>query len=465
MNAIKRLVLPTVLLTSALSSPIYADDSSPATIQPGGGDSSNLANYLLNLGAYLGYNLTQQAPDVASPLLSATCTQLFGSASACTGGNGGSSQLPFFTAALDVLLGSIPVNPLYSQFVPSSNATYSALNAFANAAYPSYSSTSSQQGASSSVTVNSAIDQPSYQQDPVSQAVLNILGTPDYSYCMNYAGTQWTGGDSTTSTNYPDCKYLFQYQVMGNTVGTLPSTDQLISYSYNQQFLSQLNSNTLLSPLLYSTTNTSSNPGGNTPGSQNTGLTAQTQAQQAANFIRYASGAVVPTSLPVLKDYNTFYMQATNSTNNVPLATQVQAQATLAQYLARLRVFAAQSSIAYSNLYYIFSKRLPQNTNGSNSGSATSEALNEFTMATWRLYTPGGSANNNWLEQINKAPSATVQKEMVTLLAEINYQLYLSRQQQERLLLTESMMLLQNTRAGQPSPPTVSDNSTGIPSN
>ena len=453
MKAIKRLVLPTVLLTSALSNPIYADDSTASDVQPGG-NGSNLASYLLNLGAYLGYNLSQQPPNVASPLLSSTCMQLFGSASACTGG-GGNSQLPFFTAALDVLLGSIPVNPLYSQFVPTSNATYSALNAFANASFPSYSSTSSQQGANTSISANSAVDQQSFQQDPVSQAVLNILGTPDYSYCMNYSGSQWTGGDSTTSSNYPQCKYLYQYQIMGNAVGTLPNPDQLISYPYNQQFLSQLNSNTLLAPLLYSTTSSNSSASNlKSPGSQNNGLTAQTQLQQAANFIRYASGSVVPLSLPQLKDYNTLYMQATNATNNVPLSAQIQAQASLTQYLAKLRVFAAQSSIAYSNLYYIFSKRLPQNTSSS-SANATSEALNEFTMATWRLYTPGGSANNNWLEQINKAPSATVQKEMVTLLAEINYQLYLSRQQQERLLLTETMILLQNTRAGQPAAPTV----------
>ena len=75
-------------------------------------------------------------------------------------------------------------------------------------------------------------------------------------------------------------------------------------------------------------------------------------------------------------------------------------------------------------------------------------------MATWRLYTPGGNANTNWLTQINQASPATVQKEMVTLLAEINYQMYLTRQQEERLLLTNTMLLLLSSRSSQPVAPT-----------
>ena len=134
----------------------------------------------------------------------------------------------------------------------------------------------------------------------------------------------------------------------------------------------------------------------------------------------------------------------------------MQAQGTLTSYFAKLRTYAAQSSVGYSNLYYILSKRMPQTTPpGSNSGTPTSQALNEFTMASWRLYTPGGSANTNWLSQINQASPATVQKEMVTLLAEINYQMYLTRQQEERLLLTNTMLLLLSSRSSQPTAPSL----------
>ncbi len=389
----------------------------------------------------------------AAPLLSSTATQLLGSTTA-----GGSVQLPFFTIAFDAFLGAIPVNALFLQFVPTNNETYSAVNALANATFPSYNSASSQQ--TSTISVSPLVDQQTYQQDPVSQAVLNILGTPNYTYCMNYDATLWTGGGSSTTeantSQYPKCDLLYEYQVMNNVIGTLPTTYQYYTYDYNQQFLSQLNGNTLISPLLYSTsTSTPSTSSSPQPSSNGAGLPAQSQAQQAANFIRYVTGEVAPVSLPRLKDYDMLYTQATNVTNSVSTAQQMKAQASLTTYFTQLRVYAAQSSIAYSNLYYILSKRMPQSTGASDSTSATSQALNEFTMATWRLYTPGGSANTSWLNQVNQASPATVQKEMVTLLAEINYQMYLTRQQEERLLLTNTMLLLLSSRSGQPSAPTL----------
>ena len=457
MKAIYCLGLPTLLLSTAL--PIYADDANSAADQQTSAASSNIATYLLNLGADLGYDLTQAPPSPPtpiSPLLPSTSSQLFGPS-----GNTSSQQLPFFTTIFDTFLGAVPVNALFMQFVPTSNATYSLVNSLANATFPSYNSASSQQ--STTISVNPAIDQQTYQQDPVSQAVLNILGTPNYTYCMNNDASSWTGGNSgtsttTTATPYPKCDVLYQYQVMNNVIGTLPNTYQYYTSTYNQQFLSQLNGNTLIAPLLYSTTTSSSNTSSSpqTPPS-GAGLTAQSQAQQAANFIRYATGSVTPPSLPKLQDYDALYTLATstpNSTNPTQVNQQIQAQAILANYFAKLRVYAAQTSIAYSNLYDIFSKRMPQTNGGSDSSQATSQALNEFTMATWRLYTPGGRANTNWRNQINQASPATVQKEMVTLLAEINYQMYLKRQQQERLLLTNTMLLLLSSRSSQPSAPT-----------
>ena len=78
-------------------------------------------------------------------------------------------------------------------------------------------------------------------------------------------------------------------------------------------------------------------------------------------------------------------------------------------------------------------------------------------MATWRLYksvneNPGAppTPNAEWIAKINQANTTTLQKETVMLLAEINYQLYLSRQQQERLLLTNSALLLGSLKATRP---------------
>ena len=141
----------------------------------------------------------------------------------------------------------------------------------------------------------------------------------------------------------------------------------------------------------------------------------------------------------------------------------MQAQATLDAYLTSLRVYAAQSSVGISNLYYMLSKRLPQNESVSENPLLTSQALSEFTMATWRLYNPADTdpSKKQWLDKINDASSATLQKEMVTLLAEINYQLYLNRQQEERLLLTNTMLLLQNARASQPTASSLAPGATG----
>ncbi|ARG99351.1 hypothetical protein [Legionella micdadei] len=299
------------------------------------------------------------------------------------------------------------------------------------------------------------IDQPPYQTDPVSQAVLNILSTPDPSYCLNNAQTE------IVSCTYPQ-GMLNTNKVIMNTVGTLPNTNNYFTYNQVQPLLAELNVNSLITPMLYSPqatagtgTPTSAGASPLIPGGSNTqqqGLVATSPEQQAANFIRYATGAVSPMPMPNRNDYDALLLQTQNTNNPVQ---QAQAQATLANYLNSIRIYAAQSSVGVANLYYILSKRLPQNLSGNTSGQSgqiTSQALNEFTMATWRLYNTDNSPNTQWVSQINNASAATVQKEMAILLAEINYQLYLSRQQQERILLTNTMLLIQNARASQPSP-------------
>jgi intracellular multiplication protein IcmX len=255
----------------------------------------------------------------------------------------------------------------------------------------------------------------------------------------------------------PNCNLIYQNLVMQNVIGNLPpalpnqsSLPPFYSYKYNQPLISQLNSNSLIAPLLMDTSASQSG--------QDSGLKAQSQAQQALNFIRYASAQVTPPSLPKLTAYTELWNQAkaqpgSQGYNEVQ---QKQAAATLSSYFNNLRVYAAQTSVGVSNLYYILSKRLPQNMSGDqNNPNVTSQALNEFNMATRRLFDPTasntpGQPNQQWIKQINDASPATVQKEIAVLLAEINYQMYLDRQIQERILLTNSIMLLQNLKAAQP---------------
>ncbi|WP_167554513.1 type IVB secretion system protein IcmX [Legionella israelensis] len=393
----------------------------------------DLVKYLFNLGLFLGYNLSTppSQQNVSDELLDPSGTQL--------------KQNYLYNS----VLGAIPVNAFsqaFSIFVPSAVPISQSLNAFANYTFKSQQYSSPQARQQGNIAVSNLIDQQNYQQDPVSQAVLNILATPDFSYCLNYQGTQLQN---------ESCQLLYQNKVMTNIIGTLPGTHDYFTYDYNQKFLSQLNSNNLLSPLLYSTQVTGTGTNQQGQGSENPGLTANSQAQQAANFILYASGMATPPNLPKLQNYDTLYQQASGNDKSVSKMAQLQAQAAIASYFANLRVYAAQTSVGLSNLYYILSKRMPQNF-GTDSENNTSQALNEFNMATWRLYKPQSQQdgvpqpNQQWINMINKASSATVQKEIAVLLAEINYQLYLNRQQQERILLTNSINLLQNTKASEP---------------
>jgi intracellular multiplication protein IcmX len=411
---------------------------------------TNLSTYLQNLGQYFGYDLTQYC-KTGGPCSSAGV--LSGSGSS---GSGYSNtlfnmndtyavQLNLFNSYLGALLGGGSSNSAVNPIVPPNTQGYSLINTLAGQTYstPPYSSPSPQ-----TVSVNEIIDQQTYQADPVSQAVLNILATPDFTYCA-------TTNSSGNITANSQCQILFREKVMAQIIGPLQTTKDVFSTNYNQTYVPQLNGDTLISPLLYTTTSsngsdTSSSP----PANQSPGLPAQTQAQQAANFIRYVSNAVNPAMLPSYSTYNDLISLALNYNQQTSPADQAQAQITIINYLTKLRTYAAQTSVGVGNLYYILSRRLPQNP-VSGSGNPSSQALNEFIMASWRLYNPnsqntGSASNQQWLTQINEGSSASVQKEIAILLAEINYQLYLSRQMQERALLTESIALLQRTQATQP---------------
>ena len=137
-------------------------------------------------------------------------------------------------------------------------------------------------------------------------------------------------------------------------------------------------------------------------------------------------------------------------------ATISNAQANLLAYLANLRIYAAQMSVPIGTLYGMLAKRMPQQ-NGSDTSTLTSQALSEFQMATRRFQNPANDKDKQWIDQINTASAATVEKEIAILLAEMNYQLYLNRQQEERQLLTSTMLLLQASRQYAPDFATATD--------
>lgn len=394
-----------------------------------------IAQYLFNLGSYIGYpldvNPLGENEQPFNKLLELNATQ--------------AAQTFLFNS----VLGAIPVNSLsagLAAFVPQNVQGYSAINSLANYTFQSqpFSQPSDAAGGLGKISVSVLLDQQNFQNDPVSQAVLNILGTPNYTYCMNYEATQFD----------PDCNLLQNNLVLSNVVGKLPNSGEFFNYNYNARFISELNASVLSAPLVYSQ-ESQATTSSSQQGSNQQGLISQNQAQAASNFIRFASGLVSPVEMPKKADYETLFSQATNIGGNVDPLVQQRAADAIAKFLAELRIHAAQSSVGLSNLYSILSKRMPQNQTGEASAQPTSQALSEFIMATRRIYNPAQDMDKQWVTQINTATEATIQKEIAILLSEINYQLYLSRMQDERILMTNSILLLQNLMQSRPEAPTV----------
>lgn len=388
-----------------------------------------LVKYFNNLGRYLGYNLENDGPkDPLNQYLLLNYTQ----------------DLPFHkifeSAAYYSLFAALTVNAFETALSTFTEKDYGNLNKLANSTFKEPVAFNSPNAQRASVVEN--FDQKTWQADPTNQVLLNILGTPDNSFCV-----QATSGTCISQMNAVE----MMVKDVTDDNELLPGADAYYTYDYNKKFLSQLNANTLLTPLIYSlqgvgTTNSKGLPNAN-------------QEQQAMDFIRYALGGNLIMELISRDDYDglwkTGYMGTDGSVRKGTDETSVSAQQALTRYLAALRIYAAQNSVVTSNLYSIFSKRMPQQS--STDQEATSQALNEFKMATWRLSSPDFKEGNQWVDQINTASAVTIQKEIAVLLSEINYQLYLTRQQQERILLTNSMILMQNLTQNRPLTPTKAD--------
>jgi intracellular multiplication protein IcmX len=189
----------------------------------------------------------------------------------------------------------------------------------------------------------------------------------------------------------------------------------------------------------------------------------------AESFLRHVTGTIIPPNIATEQTLEQVQNKIVNATD---IVTQLGSFKSLSNYILGSRVYAARESVALQNIYEMMSRRMPyanQNTgsSGMNAGipsaqSQSSQALNEFIMATYRLYNPGTDANQSgsgqnqqaqWQSMIANASTANVQRETALLLAEINYQLFLMRQQQERLLLTNSLLLLNNLQYPNLEPP------------
>jgi intracellular multiplication protein IcmX len=423
MHLFRYLVPSLLMLSSSLS--LHADSNDD--LNDAAGDLETLTEYVQNLGADFGFDITQKVDSPLATLLDISATTL-------------SQQYAFLT-----LLGAIPVNAYkdgaLAYFVPEDDKS-DAINDMANYTFANQNKSASYSdpttGEDGGVSVSALIDQPTYQNDPVSQAVLNAITTPNLTYCLNDSVNAFVDDcNKTTNGNTTNGN------VMINVVGDIPTPSEFFSFDYNESVMTQLNSNTLMSPLLYTAGKSSPPPGDK----DNPGLIATNQVQDAVNFIRYATRSVTPPDLPKKSDYSTLFGKATDDTGQFSDVDKYIAQIGISKYITKLRTYSAQQSVAVGNLYTMLSKRMPQSQSSDNS-TQTSQALSEYQMATRRLYDPAkkdDQSQKQWIDKINEASTATIQKEMIMLLAEMNYQLYLSRQQQERMILTLSIMSMQST--------------------
>lgn len=418
---------------------------------------SQIQTYISNLGAYLGYDL-KVSPTSGSSTPSQTLLTVTTSAIQ----NILIPGFPIWFGAITVNTAgqTLAASPSASNtfFVPSNISGYSLFNETGNATF-TYSSFTSP--STTNISVSNLIDQPgsgsngsNYQSDPVSQNIANILGTPDITYCM----------DNTESTFVSQCAYgsslINKDQLMQGILGPAPDPLTFFTSTFNEPVIPQLNVNSLLGPLLYTTTainNPTSNvvpssgiytnPAGGGP------LTASSQAQQAQNFVRYATLAVTPPALPSYATYNNMFSQLLTSNTSATPVQQSNILSKIAYYFLQLRSYAAHAGTGAAMLYDVLSKRMPQTvTNPSNSSQSvtTSEALNEYIMSTWRLFDPQSSTattGSPWVQGLNQASAATSQKEATLILAEINYQLYLTRQLLEKLVVMNSLLLIQGANS------------------
>lgn len=187
------------------------------------------------------------------------------------------------------------------------------------------------------------------------------------------------------------------------------------------------------------------------------------QEASAKSFVNYITNQYAPT--PVL---NFAPLLATKNSSSYSPLQQALENSNVQQYIYLIRRKAALSSVAISNLNYLYNQRVPQKTSTllqklptidqtqlkqqlpKNLQTEASPLALQQWMATRRLNSVNNNVGDNskapktWTQSIEQASPATLQRETVYLLAEIQQELFKQRMLQERLLATSSVQQLQS---------------------
>jgi hypothetical protein len=162
------------------------------------------------------------------------------------------------------------------------------------------------------------------------------------------------------------------------------------------------------------------------------GYPSQASAQIALNYIQYAAGLAQPYSADLAQ------LQAYNSNNFLP-------------YLTAVRSLNAAQSVGINNLYQIYADRVRIAGLGGKAGlssdpNAPASVTEVEQYSASRRVTSMDSANSKgWYTQMETASPATIEREMLYILAEMRLEMYKNRQALERLIAVNSVMQLQMT--------------------
>lgn len=138
------------------------------------------------------------------------------------------------------------------------------------------------------------------------------------------------------------------------------------------------------------------------------------------SYVELASGMLTPIRLPNFLPRQD--PKAQDSGNGIDAYSQ---------YIAELYTYISRRSVGTANLNQIVASRTKPDENTPSKNEV------EFNLASRRM-------KGEWHDKMEQASPATVQREMLYALAEMNYQLYQMRMQNERLLATVSVFQLQS---------------------
>lgn len=164
------------------------------------------------------------------------------------------------------------------------------------------------------------------------------------------------------------------------------------------------------------------------------------QAADARFFIEYIDNIISPPSIiHISKDFKVPYPSADNKTkialsNLEDLRKKLEASPVYRQYKLNYRAQVAARTVLLSNFLQMYQDRIAN-------GKEKSTEQARFDEANWRLQDPTNSSS--YYQEMQVAPPATVQREMLFLLAEIHRDLYNIHTQNQQLILLQTLASLE----------------------